>query len=59
MRSMDDFFIEILNLRTETVQNTAYGANVIPVIELYKKLSRILGFFERKNFKHFLEEGSS
>ena len=39
MRSMDDFFIEILNLRTETVQNTAYGANVIPVIELYKKLS--------------------
>src|SRR3989338_8168166 len=27
--------------------------------KLYKKLSRILGFFERKNFKHFLEEGCS
>ncbi len=25
--------------------------------KLYKKLSRILGFFERKSFKHFMEEG--
>lgn len=27
--------------------------------KLYKKLRATLGFFERKNFKHFLEEGKS
>lgn len=27
--------------------------------KLYKKLSRIIGFFERKNLKHILEEGST
>ncbi len=27
--------------------------------KLYKKLSPFLGFFERKNYKHFSEEGSS
>lgn len=27
--------------------------------KMYKKLSRILGFFERKNFRHFIERGNT
>jgi hypothetical protein len=51
-RTTDDFLNEILALKTKTVQDTAYGANVVPIIELYKALST---YEERKAFQDALE----
>ena len=55
MRSADDFKNEILEIKKEVERirdKWDYGANVIPIIEIYKALST---YEERKAFQDALE----
>jgi hypothetical protein len=53
MRTADDFLKEILEAKSDIGQNVGlYGGNVMPVLEIYKKLG---SYEERKAFQDALE----